>query len=164
MNYCLIGNSSITDYLIREWYDLVPERDQIYCLKEFTICGEIKVKGDEWECFDMLSFDDYDKYDKKKAREILNCWMNKNKLVFVLTEHEIENDMKTFFEKNRFEIIDLNKEIGHDIEWDEFYRRLKEVLKKMKYPKITMKMISYNERKKEELDEKKPKVPQIDDN
>ena len=121
----------MTDYLIREWYDLVPERDQIYCLQEFTICGEIKVQGDEWECFDMLSFDDYDKYDKKKAREILNCWMNKNKLVFVLTEHEIDNGMMPFFEENQFEIIDLNKEIGHDIEWDEFYKRLKEVLKKM---------------------------------
>lgn len=159
MNYCLIGNSSMTDYLIREWYDLVPERDQVYCLQEFTIYEGRKVQGDEWECFDMLSFDDYDKYDKKRAREILSCWMNKNKLVFVLTEHEIDNGMMPFFEENQFEIIDLNKEIGHDIEWDEFYKRLKEVLKKMKYPKIMMKMISYDERKKEELDEKKPRDP-----
>ena len=29
----------------------------------------------------------------------------------------------------------------------------------MKYPKIMMKMISYDERKKEELNEKKPRDP-----
>lgn len=172
MNYCLIGESWLTDYFLREWYDFVPEDEQLYCLREFTIYESTKIKGDEWECHDILSFDDYDKYDKKKAKEILNCWMNKNKLVFIQTEHEIDNGMMPFFEENQFEIINLNKEIRIrpelDIPSTELNIRIRKVLKRMKYPLITMQMVPYNkkwdkqlyyDKWEKELDEKKPKDP-----
>ena len=138
MNYCLIGEGWLTDYFMREWYDFVPEDEQLYCLREFTIYKDTKIEGDEWQYHDILMFDNYDKYDKKRAREILSCWMNKDKLVFVLTEHEIDNGMMPFFEENQFEIINLDNELRVEPEIDisdvEFHIKLRKVLKRMKYP------------------------------
>lgn len=169
MNYCLIGESWLTDYFMREWYDYLPEQ-QLYCPREFTIYKDTKIRGDEWQCFDILLFDNYDKYDKKRAKEILSYWMNKDKLVFVLTEHEIDNGMMPFFEDNQFEIINLDKELRVEPKIDisdvEFHIKLRKVLKKMKYPLITMQMVPYNKKWdpqlycdewEKELDKKKPK-------
>ena len=172
MNYCLIGEGWLTDYFLREWYDYLPEDEQLYGVREFTIYKDTKIRGDEWQYHDILVFDNYDKFDKRRALEILSWWMNRDKLVFVLTEHEIDNDMMPFFEENQFEIIDLTKELHVEPEIDisdvEFKVKLRKVLKKMKYPLITMQLVPYNkkwdrqlycDKWEKELDEKKPRDP-----
>lgn len=162
MNYCLIGKHWLTDFLLRGWYDVVYETNSMYHMKELVIYSVTQdVNSYRIRSKEMISFEAYDEFDKKKARELLEQCMNKNKFVFVQTEHPIEGEMKKFFEENRFEVIDLNKEIGCDIEWTEFYKRLRRVLKGMKYPKYAMNMVRYEEIQDEleELDEKKPRDP-----
>ena len=58
MNYCLIGESWLTEYFMREWYDYLPE-EQLYCPREFTIYRDTKIRGDEWEYHDILLFDNF---------------------------------------------------------------------------------------------------------
>lgn len=162
MNYCLIGKHWLTDFLLRGWNDVVYEINNMYYVNELAICSVTQdVNSYDIRSNEMISFDAYDEFDKEKAKELLEQCMNKNKFVFVQTEHPVEDEMKTFFEENRFEVIDLYKEIGCDIEWTEFYRRLRRVLKGMKYPKYAMNMVRYEEIQDEleELDEKKPRDP-----
>lgn len=172
MNYCLIGEGWLTEYFMREWYDYLPEREQLYSVREFTIYKDTKIRGDEWQYHDILVFDNYDKFDKRRALEILSWWMNRDKLVFVLTEHEIDNGIMPFFEDNQFEIINLDKELHVEPEIDisdvEFKIKLRKVLKRMKYPLITMQLVPYNKKWdkqlycdewEKELDEKKPRDP-----
>lgn len=162
MNYCLIGKHWITDLLLRGWNDVVYEINSVYYVNELAICSVTQdVNSYDIRSNEMISFDAYDEFDKKKAKELLEQCMNKNKFVFVQTEHPVEDEMKTFFEENRFEVIDLYKEIGCDIEWTEFYRRLRGVLKGMKYPKYTMNIVQYEEIQDEleDSDEKKPRDP-----
>lgn len=162
MNYCLIGESWLTDYLLREWYNVVYEINNMYHMKELVIYSVTQnVNSYHIKRKEMISFEVYDEFDKKKAKELLEKCMNKNKFVFVQTEHPIGDEMKKFFEENRFEVINLYKEIGNDIEWAEFYKRLERVLKGMKYPKYAMNIVQYEEIQDElkELDEKKPRDP-----
>ena len=172
MNYCLIGEGWLTDYFLREWYDYLPEDEQLYGVREFTIYKDTKIRGDEWQGYDILVFDNYDKFDKRRALEILSWWMNRNKLVFVFTEHEIEESIMPFYEENQFEIINLNRELHVKPEIDisdvEFKVKLRKVLKRMKYPLITMQLVPYNKKWdrqlycdewEKELDEKKPRDP-----
>lgn len=172
MNYCLIGEGWLTDYFLREWYDYLPGDEQLYGVREFTVYKGTKIRGDEWQYHDILSFEDYDKFDKRRALEILSWWMNRDKLVFVLTEHVIDESIMPFFEENQFEIINLDKKLHVEPEIDtddvEFKVKLRKVLKRMKYPLITMRMVPYNkkwdpqpycDKWEKELDEKKPRDP-----
>ena len=162
MNYCLIGKHWLTDLLLREWYNVVYEINDVCYVKELVICGVTQdVNSYDIRSNEMISFEAYDEFDKEKARELIVQCMNKNKFVFVQTEQPIGDEMKVFFERHRFEIIDLNREIGCGIEWAELYRRMKRVLKWMKYPKYAMNMVRYEEIQDEleELAEKKPRDP-----